>query len=385
MKKVVVNALQNKQNSSGIGVMIRELFSAYTHLTDRECRVICTRDGREFNGGPRTEIVRTEIGDHENLRRVLFLSFGMGLKYCQNSILLTTDAQVPLLLPTSCFLAPVVTDLAVFRMRSVYRISRVLLWRLQYAYLRRRANVFLTISEFTKREMVEILKIPAEKIHVVPCAASFALSEPPDDAAKRALRKKYNLPEHFVLFVGNSNPRKNLRRLMQAFDQVKRCTALPHQLIIAGDKGWLFNREQELSALEHAADMRFIGFVPEADMPALYAAADMFAFPTLYEGFGIPVIEAQLCGTPVLAASGSALEEVGGDGALYADPYSVDSIAENMLRILDDASLAAALRERGWENAARFTWKGSAQLLNDVLERALEDTSAPVSAAIEEG
>ena len=74
MKKVVVNALQNKQNSSGIGVMIRELFSAYTHLTDRECRVICTRDGREFNGGPRTEIVRTEIGDHENLRRVLFLS-----------------------------------------------------------------------------------------------------------------------------------------------------------------------------------------------------------------------------------------------------------------------------------------------------------------------
>lgn len=367
--KIVINALQYKPNSSGIGVMIRDLFGPFTQITKRQCQVILSKDSPEFPAGVDTDVIRSPWDKGQDLRRMWFQSFQLGRQYCLDAMLLTTDSKTPLLLPESCVLVPLVTDLAVYRLPKAYQWSRVLWWRMQYRYICRRSRFFLAISEFTKREMTDILGIPAEKIYVIPCACSERMAKVTDPTALEAVRERYGLPERYVLFVGNNNPRKNLARMIQAFDRMKERTGLPHQLIIAGEQGWRFDRDKALEGVAHREDVRFIGFVPDEDMPALYSGAALFAFPTLYEGFGIPVIEAQRCGVLVVTSKVSALPEVAGDGAEYADPYDVESIAEAMRRVLEDKALAAELMEKGYANAARFSWQASAEKLNDVIER----------------
>lgn len=366
--KIVINALPYKQNSSGIGVMIRELFGLYSDITKHPCQVILSKDAPEFPANGRTELIHISINHRQGLRRIFFQSFQMGRKYCRDKVLLTTDSKVPFFLPKSCKLVPVVTDLAVFRMPAVYNRSRVLLWRLQYGYVLRRADLFLAISEFTKCEMSEVFGIPPERIRVVPMACSESLQRVEDLNALTKLHKKYGLPERFVLFVGNNNPRKNLERTIRAFDLMKERTDFPHKLVIAGEQGWKFNRENALEGVKHREDVRFIGFVADEDMPALYSAADLFAFPTLYEGFGMPVIEAQKCGTPVVTSNCSSLPEVVETSAELVDPYNEQSICAGLTKILSDIDYAETLTRRGYENAKRFSWKKSAELLDQIID-----------------
>ena len=367
--KIVINALQYKPNSSGIGVMIRELFGPLTHITKRPCQVILSKDSPAFPAKEGTELIRSPWDNGRGLRRMFFQSFQLGRKYCHDAVLLTTDSKTPFFLPKSCVLAPLVTDLAVYRLPEAYQRSRMLLWRMQYRYICRRTNLYLAISEFTKREMTDILGVPADRTYVIPCACSEDMRRVEDPTVLAAVREKYALPERYVLFVGNNNPRKNLGRMIRAFDVMKERTGLDHQLIIAGEQGWRFDREKALSGIKHRDDVRFIGFAADEDMPALYSAAELFLFATLYEGFGVPVIEAQRCGVPVVTSNVSALPEVAGDGAVLADPYDVKSISEAMQMVLEDRSLAAKLVEKGYENATRFSWQASAEKLNEIIER----------------
>ena len=366
---IVINALPYKQNSSGIGVMIRDLYGTYADMTRHKCRIVMSRDSPEFSAGERSEIVRMPWNYGQGFRRILFQAFALGRRYCRDAVLLTTDSKCPFFLPKSCTLIPLITDLAVYRMPEVYQRSRVFLWRLQYRYVRRRADCFLAISEFTKKEMVELWHIPPEKIRVVSCACSPALTRETNRERLDRLRKKYGLPEQFILFVGNSNPRKNLTRLLRAFDGLKERREMRHQLVVAGEQGWKFDKEKALKSLKHREAVRLIGFVPDEDMPALYSAAGVFAFPTLYEGFGIPVLEAQSCGVPVLTSGCSSLPEVGGRGALYVDPYDESSIAEGLWRLLTDRKLAEELVRSGYENVKRFSWEQSAGRLDEIIER----------------
>lgn len=367
--KIVINALPYKKNSSGIGVLIRNLYGAYTGVTRRGCQIIMPQDSPEFPAGGHSEVIRIPWSHRQNLRRLFFQAFAMGRRYCRDAVLLTTDSKCPFFLPKSCVLVPLITDLAVCRMPEVYQRSRVFLWRLQYRYVRGRADFFLAISEFTKKEMVELWHIPPEKIYVVPCACSPALAREGSRERQSRLRKEYDLPERFILFVGNSNPRKNLMRLLRAYDLAKTEGSLPHQLVIAGEEGWKFDREQAMRGIQHRGDVRFIGFVPDEDMPALYSAAELFAFPTLYEGFGIPVLEAQACGVPVLTSNCSSLPEVGGDGAFYVDPCDIRSISEGIQTVLTDPTLAEKLIQQGFQNVKRFSWEGSAQRLDEIIEK----------------
>lgn len=368
-RKIVVNALAYKKNSSGIGVMLRELCRAYSRAAKRPCRVVMPQDSPDFPVGENTELLRVPWNYSQSLRRVLFQTFIMGRRYCRNAVLLTSDSKCPFFLPKDCTLLPLITDLAVYRMPEVYRRSRVFLWRLQYRYVRHRADLFLAISEFTKKEMVELWHIPPEKVHIVPCACTDTLGREKDPRRLRALKEKYHLPEHFVLFVGNSNPRKNLTRLLRAFDDLKERNDIPHQLVIAGEQGWKFDKDNVLSNLKHREAVRFIGFVSDEDMAALYSAASLFVFPTLYEGFGIPVLEAQSCGVPVLASNCASLPEVGGDGAYYVDPYNEKEIAEGIGKLLTRPELAEKLARLGNENVKRFSWEKSAGRLEEIIEK----------------
>lgn len=369
---IVINALQYKPNSSGIGVMLRDLFGPYIRITRHPCRVILPHDGPQFPTGEGTELIRCPWRHNQGLRRMFFQTFRLGRKYCRDAVLLTSDSKAPLFLPKNCKLVPLVTDLAVYRLPEAYQRSRVLWWRFQYRYICRRASFFFAISEYTKSEMTKVLKIPPEKIYVVPCACSEHMARVEDLGQLARLREQYALPEQFILFVGNANPRKNLERTIQAFDRFKENTNLPHQLVIAGEQGWRFDRKKALEKIRHRDAVRFIGFVPDEDMPALYSAASLFIFSTLYEGFGIPVLEAQACGVPVVTSTCSSLPEVAGDGAEYVDPYDVNSICAGIRRVLENPTLAGELTEKGYLNVKRFSWEASARRLNEILEREVE-------------
>lgn len=351
--------------------MIRDLFGSLTKITQRPCEVIVPQDAPEFPCGEGTKVIPIPYAHKQALRRVWFQSVQLGRRHGKGAVLLVTDSKMPFFLPKSCVAVPLVTDLAVYRMPEVYKASRVLFWKLQYVYVKRRADFWLTISEFSKGEIMELMDVPSEKIHVVPCACSGDMKRIEDEEVLCGVRGKYGLPEQFVLFVGNNNPRKNLNRLMAAFDLAKE-EGIPHQLIIAGEQGWKFDRQEALKGVKHGEDIRFIGFVPDEDMCALYSAAALFAFPTLYEGFGIPVLEAQSCGVPVLTSNCSSLPEVGGDAAVYADPYDVNDIRDGMIKLLNDAGYAAALVQKGYENVKRFSWQKSAERLNEIIEREVQ-------------
>jgi glycosyltransferase involved in cell wall biosynthesis len=221
--------------------------------------------------------------------------------------------------------------------------------------------------------MVDILGIPREKIDIIPSAASADMKEIVDKTILEDVRQKYGLPANYILFVGNFNPRKNLERLIRAFDLLKEQTSTKHELVIAGGAGWKFNAESALRSIRHKGDIHFLDYIADLDMPALYSAADLFVFPTLYEGFGLPIIEAQLCGTPVLTSNISAMPEVGGEGALYVSPYDVAAIADYMEKVLADNTLRSKIVCKGFENAKRFSWEESARKLDCIVERIMEE------------
>jgi len=236
-----------------------------------------------------------------------------------------------------------------------------------------RADLVLADSLSTKADLVELLGVPAAKIEVLYPGVGDAYQPVRDEMTLATVRQKYNLPDNFVLFVGTIEPRKNLVTLLQAF-HVSRFTfharATNLKLVIAGSRGWLY--EETFATVERlglSGDVVFLGYVPEADLPALYSLARLFVFPSLYEGFGLPPLEAMACGTPVVCARTSSLPEVAGDAALLVDPLDADGLATAMQQALGDEELRARLVERGLRRAARFTWRAAAQQLLAIYER----------------
>ena len=230
-----------------------------------------------------------------------------------------------------------------------------LLFRWATALALRVAKHTIAISEATRRDFLAHFSLKPERITAIPLAADPAFTpQPPDVIA--ALRRRYRLPEKFLLYLGSNKPHKNLVRLIEAWATVQ-AEAPDVTLVIAG--AWLPQHpqpRQRAQALGIDDRVCWLGPLPGADLPALYTAADAFVFPSLYEGFGLPVIEALACGTPVACANTSSLAEVAGDAAVLFDPMQVDAIVDALRRLLGDAGLRADLRRRGLAQAATFSW-----------------------------
>ncbi|MFQ5810678.1 MAG: glycosyltransferase family 4 protein [Armatimonadota bacterium] len=234
----------------------------------------------------------------------------------------------------------------------------------------RRAAAIMAVSECTRADLVREYGVPPEKVHVTPNAAPPDFAPPEADADLGRVLARYGLPSPYALFLGVLQPRKNPARIIRAFVRARREAGLPHVLAMMGKRGWLyedvFSAVQELKA---EADVLFPGYAADADLPALYAAADLFLFPTLYEGFGIPVLEAFACGTPTIAAGTSGSAETAGDAALLVDPRSEDEIAEAIVRVLTDEELRGELRRKGNRRAGEFSWGHTAELTIACYER----------------
>jgi glycosyltransferase involved in cell wall biosynthesis len=208
-------------------------------------------------------------------------------------------------------------------------------------------------------------------VSVIPLAAGRHY-RPLDEAEIYPALKRHHIEFPYILYVGSIEPRKNLPRLLVAYAHLRRRGSTRWRLVVAGPRKWKSGPVYDAVArLELAEHVHFAGFVPEADLPALYNGADLFAFPSLYEGFGLPVLEAMACGTPVVTANTSSLPEVAGAAALLVDPSDVEEIAGALRRVLEDPALARDLRERGLARAAQFSWERTARATVAVYEKVL--------------
>lgn len=234
----------------------------------------------------------------------------------------------------------------------------------------RRAARVITISESSRRDIIRFYRVPPHRVVVTPLAAGPQYKPQPPGEVQR-VRQAYGLQDRYLLAVGNVQPRKNLPRLIEAFSMV--AGEVPDaQLAIVGRSAWRGSEvEATVNRLGLNNRVRFAGYVPDADLPALYTGAAAFCYPSLYEGFGLPPLEAMSCGTPTITSNVSSLPEVVGDAAITVDPTSVGDIADAVRHLLLDEAAHTEHRGRGLARAQQFSWERTARLTRDVYDAVL--------------
>lgn len=231
----------------------------------------------------------------------------------------------------------------------------------------KRADVILTVSEFSKQEIIKYMQIPEDKIIVMLPGVDLNLFRA--DYSNKLVensKKKYRISGDYFLYLGTIEPRKNIQRIIDAYVLLReRIPDLP-KLVLAGGKGWLCDSIYENVAKLNNDDIIMTGYIDEEDSPLLISGARALLFPSLYEGFGTPPVEAMACGTPVISSNAASMPEVIGDAGVLVNPYSVEEISLAMERVLKDKDLCASLIQKGLERAKRYTWENSAATLKQV-------------------
>ncbi len=265
--------------------------------------------------------------------------------------------------PLFCSVPMVVTlhDASLWLYPQYHYPRRLLAMRPLIPWVVRRARAVITVSESARRDLVRVLGLPTSKVHVVYEAPAPCFRPLPPGRWQARLRARYGLPARYALYVGTIEPRKNLVRLIRAMSLLHTGYRLDCGLVVVGPRGWKDRAVFDTVArLELADRVRFLGYVPTEDVCALYNLADVFVFPSLYEGFGLPVLEAMACGAPVITSQVDALAEVAGGAAALVDPRDEGHIAAAMARVLTDGAYAADLRASGRARAAQFGWARAA-------------------------
>ena len=233
-----------------------------------------------------------------------------------------------------------------------------------------RAAVVLADSENTMNDLICLLDVEPDRVEVVYPGVDEHFQRVEDQDQLQCVRQRLGLMFPFILYIGTIEPRKNLSRLIQAYARLKARRQIDHKLVIAGQKGWLYDEVfRRAIDLRVADDVVFPGYVPDSDLPSLYTLADAFVFPSLYEGFGLPPLEAMACGTPVVTSTASSLPEVVGDASITVNPTDVDELAHAIALVLSDSELRRRLTQAGLERARVLTWAAAAEKLLGVYQR----------------
>ncbi len=235
-----------------------------------------------------------------------------------------------------------------------------------------KANAIITVSEFSRRDIIEQYNVDPSRVTAIPNGASEAF-QPLKEVQKEEIRKKYSNSKPFILFVGSLHPRKNLKRLILAFDLFKsKHPDAPEQLLIVGRELWKNGLEKVEVQDKTRAAIHFTGHLKIEELALVTGSAEFLAFVPYFEGFGIPLVEAMKCGTPILSGNKTSLPEVAGEAALYCDPFSVESILEGIVELSSNEKLREELSERGLIHSQKFSWDLAAEKVWDVLSHQLK-------------
>jgi glycosyltransferase involved in cell wall biosynthesis len=234
----------------------------------------------------------------------------------------------------------------------------------------KRADKIVTVSEFSKKEIIKYLGVDDNKIVVMPNGVDFSIYHTNYTCDQvNEVKGKYQIKGEYLLYLGTLEPRKNITRMLQAYALMKKSTLTVPKLVLAGRKGWMYDSIFEtVKELHLEEDVIFTGYIEADDAPILMKGAEAFLFPSIYEGFGMPPLEAMACGTPVLVSDTTSLPEVVGDAGILVDPMSVQSICEGMKLLFEKADLRKTLSRRGIERAQLYSWERSAEIVNDVIK-----------------
>jgi glycosyltransferase involved in cell wall biosynthesis len=265
-----------------------------------------------------------------------------------------------------------VHDIAFFLFPQYHPLKRKMLFRRLFSPSMHKADHVIADSQNTKQDLIKHFHVSPEKITVIYLAAED-IFRPVEIEDAQTVISKYGLEYgQFLLYVGTIEPRKNLMRLLKAYNVFRTEGSNDVPLVLAGASGWL--NDGLFRAIQDSAwskDIRVLGYLSKADLPALYSGALAFIYPSLYEGFGLPPLEAMACGAPVITSNNSSLPEVVGDAAILVNPLSAEEIAEAVLRLAGDPSLREKMREKGLQRARSFSWEVSARKTIEVYEKTL--------------
>ncbi|HWP53299.1 MAG TPA: glycosyltransferase family 1 protein [Pyrinomonadaceae bacterium] len=274
-----------------------------------------------------------------------------------------------------CPVVATIHDLAFEHLPETFNRRSWMQMRLTVRRTARRAAQIITVSEYSRQDISRTYKIEPQRILVTPEAARAGFSPVTNETELKKVRKTYGIERDYILSLCSIQPRKNLVRLIEAYSLLRQSrpeVKLP-QLVLAGKRGWLdgetFNAARQSVG---GSDILFTGYVGEEDLPALYSGAACFVYPSYFEGFGLPILEAMQCGAPVVAGNRTSIPELVADAGLLFDPFDTSALVEALKRILDDAEYRARLRAKGFLRSGEFSWKETAQLTLKAYEKAFE-------------
>ena len=283
-----------------------------------------------------------------------------------------TNYEVPLWSKRRSVLT--IHDLSILLHAGTHQADLARRARRRLPVMARSASMIITATECVRREICEHLHVKADRVRVTPFAPRSGFQAVPAEQANQT-KRRLGIEDEFILFVGTVEPRKNLLMLMRAFDQILRQTSRRPQLVVVGGEGWLmdelfaFIKESSISGR-----LRFTGYLDDEDLRALYSSCKVFVYPSIYEGFGLPPLEAMACGAPVIASNIATFQETLGSAAELVEPNDVEALAGSIVEVLDDEDRRRALSRHGPEQAAKFSWERTAQLTLEVYREVLRQT-----------
>lgn len=369
--KIAIDIRTINKPRSGVGYYVTNLIQKLQEIdTDNNYCLISNNGEYEntFRAQPNFENLRTCISNENHLIGDFWESFYLPrlLEKKNVSVFHGPAFMVPLIKRK---MGTVVTihDIVSFIMPDTIPMKYAFYMRNLIKLVSRRADRIISVSQSTKKDLITWLGVPEEKITVVHQAVSGIFRPAASGDGGAEIRRRFGIHGRYMLFVGNLEPRKNLIRLMEAFAMARERLGGPIQLVICGKKGWLCSGIlKTCERIRRGDDILITNYVNEIDLLGLYQNAEMFVFPTRYEGFGLPALEAMACGAPVITSNVSSLPEITGGAAMLINPSDVGEISEAMIKLAGSASLRSELREKGFKQAKLFSWTKTARETLDV-------------------
>ena len=372
--KIGIDATALPQEPVGAGVYIINLLRALSDLnTGYELVVFLHENARNYlEMDETTNILQVVLPEKNPALRLVWEQIMLPklVKRYKIDLLHSLHYTSPFLL--ACASVVTIHDLTFFLFPELHKLSKRLFFPSVIRASARKADALITVSENTRQDSIRLLHVPEEKIFAVQLGVDEIFHPIKDNGLRRKIYQQYQLPEKFILYVGLVEPRKNLPLLIRSFRTLVE-EGFSHRLVIAGRLGWMYQEVfKQIETLGLEDRIKFTGYVPRQNLPIVYNLAELFVYPTLYEGFGLPVLEAMACGTPVVTSNISSLPEIVGNAGILVTPGEESALAEAMVKVLSDPKMQENLAEKGIIRSKDFSWKRTAKETLQVYQHVLK-------------